>query len=206
MPPTDRLPDEFLIADPETLKVMADSLRLEILRAFKRPSTVKEVGDRLEMPPTKLYYHVNLMEKHGLIRVVETNIVSGIIEKRYQAVARSYRVDDSLLAATGGRDEPLDQILGAMFSATQSEIRRSVRAGLMQLKQDAPCEQGMLLKSIVHMNGSQTADFCRSLHALVDEVENLAGQSTGEEDQANTYGITIAFYPISHSGESAGGD
>lgn len=199
--------DEFLIEDPETLKVIADSLRLEILRALKEPGTVKDVAEQLEMPPTKLYYHVNLLEKHSLIRVVETNIVSGIIEKRYQISARHYRVEDSLLATTEGIEENLDHILGAMFNATQSEIKRSVQQGLMKLKKDAPCEQGILLKAAMRLTGEQLAAFCARLQALLDEVEGLGVQQKGAPadrgpaagsptGQGPAYGLSLAFYPL----------
>jgi DNA-binding transcriptional ArsR family regulator len=70
---------EMTITDPETLKVIADSLRLQILRQLKQPKTVKEVGLSLEISPTKLYYHFSQLEKHELIRVVDTRLVSGIV-------------------------------------------------------------------------------------------------------------------------------
>ena len=78
-------PDEiFRITNPATLKVLADPLRIEILRAFRNPKTVKEVSSKVGMPATKLYYHVNLLEKHKLIQVVGINIETGIVEKQYQ--------------------------------------------------------------------------------------------------------------------------
>ena len=67
------LPQEFLVDDLEALKVIAHNTRLDILQSLKRPKTVKEIAKLLKLPATKLYYHVNLMEKHGLIQVVETN-------------------------------------------------------------------------------------------------------------------------------------
>ena len=35
------------------------------------------------MKPNRLYYHVNLLEEHGLIRVTDTRLVSGIVERTY---------------------------------------------------------------------------------------------------------------------------
>ena len=80
------LAQEFLVDDLEMLKVIAHNTRLDILQSLKKPKTVKEIARLLKLPATKLYYHVNLMEKHGLIQVVETNIVSGIVEKKYYKV------------------------------------------------------------------------------------------------------------------------
>lgn len=79
----DILQDEMMIEDAETLRVLADPLRLRIRELMVRPCTVKQVAAVLGIAPTKLYYHINLLEKHKLIVVVAARVVSGIIEKQY---------------------------------------------------------------------------------------------------------------------------
>ena len=86
------LEEEFIIENVEALKMIADPLRLQIIRNLDEPRTVKELAERLDKPATKLYYHVNQLEKHQIIRVVDTRIVSGIIEKHYRVTAKSYHV------------------------------------------------------------------------------------------------------------------
>ena len=41
-----------------------------------------EYAGRLGLAPTRLYYHINLLEKHGLLVVDETRTVGNLIEKR----------------------------------------------------------------------------------------------------------------------------
>ena len=78
------------ITDLETLKVISDPLRLNIIQVIKDINisgalcSVKQVSERLDIPPAKLYYHVKLLEKHGFLEVTETRIVSGIVEKLYR--------------------------------------------------------------------------------------------------------------------------
>ena len=84
---TVKIADAMKITDLESLKVLADPLRLSILEYLMKPSTVKRIAEKLGKPPTKLYYHFNLLEQHGLIQLVDTRVVSGIIEKHYQATA-----------------------------------------------------------------------------------------------------------------------
>src|SRR5918912_4209068 len=98
MQPPDRV---VTITDLDRLRVIADPLRLRILETLIEPRTVKQVAAALGLAPTKLYYHINLLERHGLIVVVDTRLVSGILEKRYQAAARCFRVDHALLALSG---------------------------------------------------------------------------------------------------------
>ena len=88
-----------MIENLETLKVVADPLRLRILDAFgDKPHTVKQIAKVLEIPPNKLYYHVNMLEEHGLIRVVNTRLVSGIVEKTYRATAYLFVFSDEVFA------------------------------------------------------------------------------------------------------------
>src|SRR5664279_480371 len=82
----------------DALKVFSDPLRQQIIEALlDGAKTVKQIASELELAPTKLYYHVNLLEEHGLIQVTETRIVSGIIEKHYTAAAHEYYIERSLL-------------------------------------------------------------------------------------------------------------
>ena len=46
--------EQLVISDLETLKVLADPLRMQVLQLLLKPKTVKEVAARSEMPPTRL--------------------------------------------------------------------------------------------------------------------------------------------------------
>jgi DNA-binding transcriptional ArsR family regulator len=131
---------ELRIADLETLRVMADPTRLRILELLVMESQpVKRLAATLNLPQTKLYYHINLLEEHGLIRVVGTRVVSGIIEKRYGAVARAYRIDDSLLALSApGNDGTADMVFATLLDGLRSELRQGLAAGAIELREDAP--------------------------------------------------------------------
>src|SRR6266513_2118828 len=79
---------EMVVSNFDTLKVVADPTRLRILEVLiEQPLTVKQVARKLEIAPTKLYYHVNLLEEHGLLTVTASRVVSGIIEKQYRTTA-----------------------------------------------------------------------------------------------------------------------
>src|SRR6476659_4447233 len=101
----------YVVKDLETLKVISDTTRIRILEMLvEKACTVKELARVLNLTPTKLYYHINLLEEHGLIRVVGTRIVSGIIEKQYRVLAYSIDIDRALLnLGTEGSDAALDE-------------------------------------------------------------------------------------------------
>ena len=70
---------EMKISDLETIRIMSDPLRLRVIQAMSADVdeswTVKRLAAALGLPATKLYYHINLLEKHGLVRVTGTGMV-----------------------------------------------------------------------------------------------------------------------------------
>src|SRR5437588_8753531 len=91
--------ETFTVEDVATLKAVAEPLRMQLLLALDEGDlTVKELAAKLEVPPTRLYYHVRMLERHGLLEVASTRMVSGIEEKRYATTAKSWTVSDSLIA------------------------------------------------------------------------------------------------------------
>lgn len=199
MPSPDKLANEFVVDDLEVLKVIAHNTRLDILQSLKHPKTVKEIARRLNLPATKLYYHVNLMEKHGLIQVVETNIVSGIIEKKYQATARNYRMQDGLLTDSHTFREEIDMVLETIFNTTRSEIKRSIEAKQMKLTNED--KRGLVCHTGLRLTPTQFTEFHKHLEEFLRKMEEQSKQNDGEDadnvdTNANLYGITVAFYPI----------
>ncbi|MCI0399347.1 MAG: helix-turn-helix domain-containing protein [Chloroflexi bacterium] len=186
---------EFLITNPETLKVLGDPLRLQIIKLLAEPATVKEVAAALELPPTKLYYHVNLLEEHGLIRVVQTNVVSGIIEKSYQVAALRYSVAESLLTAVETAEADLENVLAVVLDTTRKELIASVRAGLMRPGQEIAHHRGTISHAGLKLTKEQAADFSGRLEALVQEFEAL-GAANRNNPEAQPYGYTIVLYPV----------
>jgi DNA-binding transcriptional ArsR family regulator len=82
--------EEFVISDLETIHIVSEPLRLQILEILKEtPKTVKQVAAELGVNQVKLYYHFKLLEEHGLLRITEERMVSHLIEKVYQTRARS---------------------------------------------------------------------------------------------------------------------
>lgn len=97
--PENDLQTVFDVNDLQTMKVLVSRLRLKVLRVLiEQPCTIREVARELNIPPNRLYYHFGLLEQSGVIQVVETRLIAGIVENRYRAVARKYNVRPDLLS------------------------------------------------------------------------------------------------------------
>lgn len=128
--------DVRVLDDPETLRLVADPLRLRLLEALRQaPRTVTELAAILGVARTRLYYHVRLLEGAGLVTVADTHLVSGITERRYRVTAYRFSVDRALLRAgdAAGDGGPLDVLLSVILDEVAGEIRRAVASGLIGL-------------------------------------------------------------------------
>ena len=184
----------FLIRDFDTLKVLADPLRMQLVTLLDQARTVKELGERLDLPPTKLYYHVNLLLKADLIRVTETNIVSGILEKRYAATAKEYRVDPDLLSPRLVTPEYVEDILTVVFETAKKDIRRSVATGTLDLSVEPERSQDRVIgRMYVDLAPDQFQVFQKRLSDLLRDVQK---EALARAEGKSTYGLTVAFYPL----------
>lgn len=188
--------DSYLIKDLEKLKAISDPLRIKILECLVEGSrTVKEIARAIEVPASKLYYHINQLEEFGFIRVAGTRMISNILEKQYMVTACNFQVDKSLLSLLNDSEEQnLDSFLSPIFDTTREEIKRSLKAGLVKLEgePDEPHSAKLMLsRSINKIPPQRVAEFQQRLNALVNELED-----TDKESEGQVYAVMVIMYPI----------
>ncbi len=180
-----------VIRDLETLRVLSDPLRMQIVTLLReRPRPVKEVAQALGLPPSRLYYHFKLLEQHGLIRVVHTRLVSGIVEKHYRAVAYAFDVDRTLLGPASGSP-------GAGARAVQEAVERvqqDLAALLAQGREPAAADEPPMRLSLAmaRLSQDQSRAFLQRLAELVAAFE---ATTPPEGQQAEMFTLFVAFYP-----------
>jgi DNA-binding transcriptional ArsR family regulator len=188
---------ELHVTEIETLKILSDALRsriLDLLRA--EPLTVKQLAAMLKLAPKKLYYHVNLMEQHGLIRIVSTRLVSGIVEKTYRATAYLFLFEDEVftVASTAG-ETSLPPGLALLFETTKIQLDQSVENGLVDLAEGAPTNRRLLFGwDMTRMTPEQAEAFYARLTALLDEFRAM-GENRANAN-APAYRLFCALFPV----------
>ncbi|HSM24871.1 MAG TPA: winged helix-turn-helix domain-containing protein [Anaerolineaceae bacterium] len=185
----------FVIRDLETLKVIADPVRNQILEVLeKKPQNVKEVAEKLGLAPSKLYYHFNMLEKVELIKVVETRQVANLIEKYYSSTAAFIDIDHNLLnfSTTEGKENIFTMVTSTV-DTTREDLLRSLHARSFQLERGAMGKpRSMMVTRYVSNLSDETADeFHKRLDALLAEFIEA---DTKDADQ-QAYALTIALYP-----------
>lgn len=197
----------FRITDLETLKVIAHTLRHQIIESLTlEPLTVKQIADKLGLSPSKLYYHVNLLEEHGLIQVVEKRVVANLIESVYQASAPCLEVDPGLLAfGTDEGRQALHSMLASGLDATRDDLLDSLEARAAQLARGAKEDPRRVLstRSLSRINKAQAEAFLARLKQLVKEFEASDADPGPGEEALQLYALQIVFYPRFYYSDSA---
>lgn len=189
--------EEFVVEDLETLKVLADPLRLRLRELMAKPTTVKRVAEKLNLLPTKLYYHINLLEKYGLIVLVDTRIVSGIIEKHYQIAARTVKVSKNLLSTgTDPEAEGLNLAIGTVLDATREELLASARAGMVEWDDEGERHKGLSFQlGTVNLTEEQAASFYEDVEALFKRYHHLSDKENDNKSSLKSYRSMYLLFP-----------
>jgi DNA-binding transcriptional ArsR family regulator len=199
----------YTITDLETLKVVSDPLRMQILDRIGLANqvgelrTVKQLAEEVDTPASKLYYHINMLEKHGLITIADTQIVSGIIEKHYQVTAHSITIDRELFDAGVSRDDKAAAIMSLLDSTldtTRADMLKFVRALVAddETVKKFSGQRGQITRESARITLAQAEEFNNRLLALMEEFHNMSAPK-GEE--AHIFGYTVVFYPVLGEGQ-----
>jgi DNA-binding transcriptional ArsR family regulator len=197
----------FTIEDRETLKVMADPLRSQILEILlNSPHTIKQTAGKLGLASSKLYYHFNQLEKYGLIEVVETRMVGNLEEKLFQTVASNFELAPGLITTQTeeGKAVANELILGTI-DATRDDLLRSLQARYFQLDHGAPehPRRVVLNRVVSHIPEDKAQEFQQRLCDMLEEFE-AADCPPGTADTF-PYAFMAALYPSFYFEEDANG-
>ncbi len=176
----------YTIQDLGQLKALADPLRVRILEALvERPRTTKQVADRLGEKPTKLYHHVEALDKVGLIELHSTRPNRGTLEKYFRAVARSFRADPELFSS-----DPVASGWASMGAELLHRGAEEIRAldGV-----DLAGRQPMLVQLKATTTQVRIERLQEQIQSLLDGLANEAEKDEGETVE---YQMILAFYPV----------
>ncbi|WP_104814743.1 transcriptional regulator [Kitasatospora sp. MMS16-BH015] len=183
------------VADVETLKALADPLRLAILRvltgAGPEPLAVKEIAAALGEAPSKLYRHIRQLEQTGLITVAATRLVSGILESRYLAAQRSLRLSREFLGPSAEHPEALDALLAAI-DAHRAEFRAAALAGRIDLGSPA-AETAGPTSAFAHATLRLAPD--RQLE-LTRRLRSVLAEFRAEEESTSPDAVEVTLFSL----------
>jgi len=188
----------FLINDIETLKVLSDPLRIQILeRLAPKPQTVNQVAEGLGLASSRLYYHFKMLESYGLIKVVETRLVNNMIERDYWLVAEEIRIDKDLLSFSSEEgQENIVQVVKSSWEATLEDMMRNLQARHLHTERDKSTyfQEMVMLKLQSRLSPKSYKEFTEKLNTLLEEFNHPEEDVNGEEELQD-YRLACFIYP-----------
>jgi DNA-binding transcriptional ArsR family regulator len=188
--------DVFEVDDAETFEILVDPTRFELLERLFEPASVTELAEAMEVPRTRLYHHVRLLEETGLIRVVQVRQRGAIPEKIYQVTAKLYRPSKKLLSEYPPR-QAAAALVDPLLSTTRADIIRSVTEGRFDLDEDGGYKKGMLGRHLVVLSTKRRHRFLADLKAVLDRYQD-------DDPEGELVAATLLVYPSSRTRPTVG--
>lgn len=190
--------EHVVITNTETVKMMSDPLRMRIAEALTEPHTTKDLAQVFDVPVTRLYYHIGLMEEHGMIQVVDTQMVSGIQEKRYQLIARNFSIDGDIFRFDSSAKRSIDEMVAALFDNARRQLRILVanRSVDEKISEDGTGSEDGVAISLQQSLIALTPDERDELDAELESILHRYSPDRADlPPDADLFSLTYALFP-----------
>jgi len=186
--------DYLEVEDIEVFQALNSPLRMSIIRQVLEPASVKDVAEKLGVPPTRLYYHFNMLEELGVIRVVETRKVGALLQKLYQSVARGFRPSAKLTEGDHSPEELATITTGVVLDPLRLDAEEALKAQFTKVAAGADFESSghaSIGRSLGFFTEERAKAFGEKLSALLSEEFDPEYGEDGVE-----YGFSYGFFPV----------
>jgi DNA-binding transcriptional ArsR family regulator len=129
----------------EQQKLLASAIRIQILHTIaETPRTAKQVADLLGQSPGNIHYHIKRLEEGGLVTLVETREVGGIVEKYYKSHHTRFRA--SGFSDYPGRARLFTRLL--LSENDQIQLLEELEQVLLKWESRLPEQKGETLQEV----------------------------------------------------------
>ena len=175
------------VASVGQLEALSSPVRMRILRHAGTHITVAELAERLGVPQTRLYYHINLLVDEGLLEQVDTRKSGARIERIYQRAAAQYRLSPELAQSVGDDRKAAELAASVILEPARVEIEDSIEK---VFRGGDPA--GSFGRTVVRLSDEDVERFSRRLEELISEVAACGS----EDENAQLVALTTAFIPV----------
>lgn len=164
-----------VITDPEALKAISDPLRLRILHILQREgeASATAIAEELNDSPSKISYHLKVLEKSGILVLKDTVVKGNLVEKLYAPVAK--QIEISLPKENVG--DPNNEIMGLL-----KEINTMITEDLLSLVHGGDSMQKSTISYETYYLTPEEIEAIRN--KVIEELEKLPRQRSAARDGA----------------------
>lgn len=166
------------------IRAINDPYRQEILFAMgvlDRPATSKEIATKMNEPPSKVNYHLKVLEKYNFVELDHTENINGIIAKYYKGV--DLNLDLRVKDGESGREREVAHMIETVFNGARDQYLN--RFMEISAKEDVEKkeEKGMLSSTLLYLTVEEA-----------EELKNLFFKfSENKKDGRELYNFFLSF-------------
>lgn len=99
----DNIKDILILNKPNDIKLVFSEKYSRILNLiYQKEMSISDMARSLNKNPGSIYYHIKILEKHGLVFLTREEIKGGIVKKFYRTSAKRIVLDTQFYNASDG--------------------------------------------------------------------------------------------------------
>jgi DNA-binding transcriptional ArsR family regulator len=181
--------DEVTIDSEAQLEALGSPMRMRVLTAARKPRSVREIAEYLDVPVTRLYYHVNLLHEAGFLEVVHTRKSGARLEKLYRISGKAIVVGREL--AENSPDPAMTA--RALTAVVLEPAVIEAEAAIINHLTEGPGDRLDLGRSLAVLSPDDALAVSEKIEALVRD--HLADRDDSDHPAAQTYAFSYTFLP-----------
>ena len=187
--------DVAVIADPAAAEAALEPARARLLAQLTEPRSASMLAAAAGLPRQKVNYHLRALERHKLVELVEERRKGNVTERLLQAVASSFVISPSALAAVApDPSRAPDRLSARWLLALAAQLVRDVGDLL------TGAERAQKKLATFAMDGqvrfASAADRAAFTHELVQAVTSLVAKYHDEQAEGGReHHLVLAVHP-----------
>lgn len=161
----------FVVKELEQIKALSSPYRISIIEAFNgEEATAKHISSKIGEPHSKVNYHIKLLAKVGLLKLVKESPKYGVIEKYYQPIAKSFVIDSQV---THNADE-VDKFKSAVFDRINKDFIENARSASISLPSKITYDSNIYLtESEIKTINDKISEILEPYHKKSDKHDKI---------------------------------
>lgn len=188
LPDLPDIPEEAFITDPSQFESLSSPTRIRILKLCRDPLSVRQIAERLGVPATRLYYHVNLLKDAGFLQVVHTRKSGARIEKLYRIAGETITPGPELIDNVDDVDSAAKALISIIIEPARIEAEQAIAKRLEGGEQPVD-----LARTVASLTPDEVEELASKLRAIVTDF--MAGKQDSDHPETSEYSLTYALLP-----------
>lgn len=181
---------QYVIRDVKAVRLLGSPLRQALLDwiAARGPATVAELSDHLGKPADRLYYHVRLLERAGLLVAEETQATNGRSEARFDVPGRPLVLEYQPASPSNRR--AVRRVIAGVLRSARSDFDHAIADA--DVRVDGPSRELWAGR----MEALLTPDDLETVNDLLKKIFRLMQESSAPAPDAKPYQLSWVLSPV----------